>query len=212
MRGAHGLVVEAREAGRGRTGERGGPWPRVGAGVAAAGAGLGVGQGVQGQRRRLGGGLVSGGGGSGGGEEGIYAAGAPAGVPKAAGVGVKEARPKGSHPNQYTKKRLEAEALAAAAGMGGMGPGSSASVGAGAGTALSRAGGSGAALPSGHGGGTGSHPLGLSAVEAVREKRRGGAFDPPSRASSVGVEDQVGRVGKRKVDELANANKRRKKA
>ena len=125
----------------------------------------------------------------------------PAAAAKAAG---KDAKPKGSHPNQYTKKRLEAEALAAAASTG---QGLSGTVGGGAGAL--RAGGS-AAGP--YGAGAATHPLGLSAVDAVREKRRGGAFDLPSRASSVGFEEQTSRAGvKRKVDELTNANKRRKK-
>jgi len=195
IRGAHGMVLDHREFLRARTGDAGGPLPRHNP-PAAGSLQPSHGGAANAHKKRLGGGLVS----------GTYAE--ETFIPLPPKAATKEAKPKGSHPNQYTKKRLEAEALAAAAAVG-LAPSGATNSGAGGGPGTSRAGSGGQLLQVG---GVGSHPLGLSAVDAVREKRRGGAFDPPSRASSVGIEDQPGRVPKRKVDELINANKRRKKA
>lgn len=75
--------------------------------------------------------------------------------------------PSQRHPNQYTKKRAQAQASAIGSGAGAGG------YGAGAGAGSSVAAGSGLYPP------IPSHPLGMTAVDAVKEKRRGAAAAEP---------------------------------
>lgn len=188
--GAHGMVMEHRELMRSRTGDPAGPLPRhvpVSAGLMQPSHGGAVAAG----KKRLG---------------GIMAGFEEAHPTHRVAVTKehKEKDPVHKHPNQYTKRRLAAEAAAAAAG--GASPGR-------------QAGGSSQAA-SGMYGAVTSHPLGLSAVDSVKEKRRVGGADlgGASRASSVASfqPDEAGggvaRMAKRKLDEVANASKRRKKA
>ncbi|GAA5972527.1 hypothetical protein JCM21900_003234 [Sporobolomyces salmonicolor] len=140
----------------------------------------------------------------------------------------KDKDPTQRHPNQYTKKRAQAAAAAAAAA--GMGPGSPMNLGgAVSAAATNAAAGVYSAVP--------LHPLGMTAVEAVKEKRRGAEPVAPamstngngSRSGSVsgtghlyaGMASQeeynMATLGpqrvaaKRKPEEAAGASKRRKK-